>query len=1074
MLSNFKLLRVLAIILYMHSYLPCQAQIAYLPINASTIKAYDVNSNTVLANIPVSGVLSKVIPNPDGTKVYLLGSSIQVLDVFTQSITNTINLSNPIVSTCISHDGQFLYFATFDNTYPYTCYLYKLNTQTNVVSYLVSSQHIYHDLCISPDDDKLYLIGNTHAIVFNTSNFYSYNSMLYLESNSSGGTRGCLNSDGSILYTLGESAGRFNIINTINYSVDTSCLLGPYGGFNAINCMQFDPIANRIYVGGLSLGPSNLISYNATSNQVDYSHTFSAYHLPTSLALNEEGTHCYSIGTELGNVNVLRVLDIANNTDMTEISNVVALQNGSKNFLAKLRPEIDIQGGILSQSIIDGDLTPSFPDRTDFGNVNTTSYASQTFKIVNTGLAPLLISSINLSGVHASLFALGALPSEIPIGGVDSFIVYFYPSSPDIKTANVVIQSNDFNEGIYDFAIQGTGTLPIYAYTTNAAANTVGVIDRHTNEHVLDINVGNYPNGICFNPSKSKLFVSNSISNNVSIINTLSNSVEETISVGNYPVGLCTSPDGTKLYVANQNSNSISVVNVNALSIEAIIPVGNQPFGVCVSLDGTKVFVSNLGSNTVSVINTITNAVVTTLNVGVAPKGITINPSGNIVYVANSGSNTVSSFNVSNLTMNANVLVGNSPYSICFNATGTRYYVSNYYDFTVLSVPIAGGFQQTIAVGNYPAGMSLNETGTQLWVTNYGSDNISIINTSNNLLSNTIASGSGPISFGHSIASIGIPEILVKGGNLPLLQNIENYDYTPALSNNTNFGQVNAGNSLSKTFYIQNTGSNDLIINNIDLYGPNASMFNIILIPFTIPAGVTDSFKIAFTPTSAGMHDAYIHITSNVPNLGNLYFGIQGEGVGVFEISMQVKLFLQGFYQSASSMKSVLVNQNIPSALPIHTDDVQVALMNQLPPHQLEFSFNGILHTDGHMICSFPAATNGNAYYIRFLHRNSIETWSKYPVTIETNTIYDFTTSASQAYGDNQAEVEPGIWAIYSGDIDQDGAVTVNDFSLWEGDANNFESGYKATDLDGDGGVATNDFTIWEANSNNFVGSITP
>ncbi len=1069
--------KILVLFFLMQGAMFCHAQVAYLAFNSTTVKAYDVTTNTVLANIPVSESPIRVIPHPDGTKAYLFKNSIQVLDVATQTITNTINVTETLMSTCISHDGQYLYFNTLvPNAYPYEIKLYKLNTQTNLVSYLTSLQNGYYDMSISPNDDKLYLVGNSEAIVFNTTNFSSYITIPFLVYNNFGQTMCCLNNDGSKLFVTGETIGRLNIINTLNYTVDTSCLFGPWGGFQSTTCMQYNPVTNRIYVAGIDgSSAGKWISYDIATNQVENTINFNPFLSPLSMEINDEGTLCYTVGGELINAGTMRTINTTNNTILSGVTNIGTIWNRSKNFIVKLRPEIDIQVGPSILSIADGDNTPSLSDKTDFGNVNTTGYATQMYKIKNTGLAPLHIPTISLTGPNASMFAISAMPMDIPVGGVDSFAVYFYPSSPGTKSAVVNINNNDFNEGVYDFAIQGTGTLPKYVYNTQAAANTVGVIDRNTNQHVMDINVGSYPNGMCFNSTKSKLFVTNSNSNDVSVINTLTNSVIQTISVGSYPVGICASPNGDKLYVANQNSNSVSVVNLHTLTVDATIPVGNLPFGICISLDGSKVFVSNHGSNTVSVINTATQNVIATLNVGLAPKGITINPSGTIVYVANSGSNNVSSFNVSNNAMNPNVSVGNSPYSICFNATGTKYYVSNYYDFTVRSVPIAGGFPQTIAVGNYPAGMSLSEDGTQLWVTNYGTDNMTVINTSNNAVINTIGVGSGPISFGNSVATIGVPEIKVKGGSMPMLLQIENYDYTPAINDNTNMGNANAGSNLTKTFYIQNTGSSELVINGIDLYGPDASMFGLNQVPNIIAAGTIDSFKITFTPTANGTKLAYVHIASNVTNLSNFYFGIQGEGVGVFEFPIQVKLFLQGYYQGASSMQAVMLNQNAPAANATQTDFVQLELRDPIFPYEVVFISYGVLQTDGNMTCSIPYAAMGHNYYIGVRHRNSIETWSANPVLMSNQTTYDFTTAANQAYGSNQVEVEPGVFALFSGDINQDGYIDGFDYPDFDTDSQNNVSGmYVATDLNGDGYVDGFDYPIFDENSQNNVSIVTP
>ncbi|MBL7772952.1 MAG: hypothetical protein JNM95_08830 [Chitinophagaceae bacterium] len=76
------------------------------------------------------------------------------------------------------------------------------------------------------------------------------------------------------------------------------------------------------------------------------------------------------------------------------------------------------------------------------------------------------------------------------------------------------------------------------------------------------------------------------------------------------------------------------------------------------------------------------------------------------------------------------------------------------------------------------------------------------------------------------------------------------------------------------------------------------------------------------------------------------------------------------------------------------------------------------------------------------------------------NANYDFSTSANQAFGSNQKDVEPGVWAIYSGDINQDGAIDVFDYLLQDTDIIASVSGYLPFDLNGDGSVDAFDYFV--------------
>jgi len=88
-----------------------------------------------------------------------------------------------------------------------------------------------------------------------------------------------------------------------------------------------------------------------------------------------------------------------------------------------------------------------------------------------------------------------------------------------------------------------------------------------------------------------------------------------------------------------------------------------------------------------------------------------------------------------------------------------------------------------------------------------------------------------------------------------------------------------------------------------------------------------------------------------------------------------------------------------------------------------------------------------------------------------------FTNSDAQtnnAYGDNQKEVEPGVFAIYSGDINQDGVVDIFDVIDMDNDVINFNAGYIPTDLNGDGVTDIFDVILLDNNVLAFVAATSP
>ena len=72
---------------------------------------------------------------------------------------------------------------------------------------------------------------------------------------------------------------------------------------------------------------------------------------------------------------------------------------------------------------------------------------------------------------------------------------------------------------------------------------------------------------------------------------------------------------------------------------------------------------------------------------------------------------------------------------------------------------------------------------------------------------------------------------------------------------------------------------------------------------------------------------------------------------------------------------------------------------------------------------------------------------------------YDFTTLVTKAYGNNLHALGDGNFAIWSGDVNQDGIVESTDYSSVENSSQNFVFGYVNDDLTGDGIVESSDYS---------------
>jgi PKD repeat protein len=182
-----------------------------------------------------------------------------------------------------------------------------------------------------------------------------------------------------------------------------------------------------------------------------------------------------------------------------------------------------------------------------------------------------------------------------------------------------------------------------------------------------------------------------------------------------------------------------------------------------------------------------------------------------------------------------------------------------------------------------------------------------------------------------------------------------------------------------------------------------------------------------------------------------------------------VKLFLQGYYIGSGTMRAA-VN---PVLYPTLCDTVTVELHNSVTPFGLSNLNRSTVTVTGDGSFLFPTTVLGQSFYIVVKHRNSLQTWSASPVTITSGGSYDFTNAANKAFGSNQIQVSPGVYAFYSGDISngilggiQDGQITTSDFNELQNSVTQFLNNYNYHDLTGDFVVESMDYSLLENNLN--------
>ncbi len=216
-------------------------------------------------------------------------------------------------------------------------------------------------------------------------------------------------------------------------------------------------------------------------------------------------------------------------------------------------------------------------------------------------------------------------------------------------------------------------------------------------------------------------------------------------------------------------------------------------------------------------------------------------------------------------------------------------------------------------------------------------------------------------------------------------------------------------------------------------------------------------------------HDNETSVNPGNPELCN---GIDDNCNGIIDDTvcnsvLYLKLYIQGYF-SAGLMTAPLFNTGFSSQAD-DCDSIVVILIDAQTLTETE-TRKAIVKTNGESEISFISATIGKPYYIKTLHRSAIETWSSQALNWQIVNQYNFTDSASAAFGNNQVEITPGIWAFWSGDIGgisfgiQDGRIDELDIIHNENEVLQLKSGYFHEDLNGDGIVESSDFSILENN----------
>jgi YVTN family beta-propeller protein len=179
---------------------------------------------------------------------------------------------------------------------------------------------------------------------------------------------------------------------------------------------------------------------------------------------------------------------------------------------------------------------------------------------------------------------------------------------------------------------------------TNAAGDSVMLIDPETNKVVGEIKDIEVNHGAAVSPDGSRFYITNEAESTLDVADTKTLKVTKHIPLTNHPNNVAVSKDGKRVYVAIvQGAGAVDVIDATTLTRVKSIRTEGGIHNVYVTPDGNFVVAGSIPGKTINVIDQKTEEIVWTLPTeeGVRPMAFDTNPDGSTkrIFVELSGFN---------------------------------------------------------------------------------------------------------------------------------------------------------------------------------------------------------------------------------------------------------------------------------------------------------------------------------------------------------------------------------------------------------------------------------------------------
>jgi hypothetical protein len=512
------------------------------------------------------------------------------------------------------------------------------------------------------------------------------------------------------------------------------------------------------------------------------------------------------------------------------------------------------------------------PQEIHFGAqpVSTTS-PSQPVLISNDGNSPMEITGIAITGNGASQFQFSSpvLPQTIPVGQSTSVNVTFTPSETGTKSATLFVSTT--TSGTEAVALTGTGTAaPVLSYTpgslnfgdspvgSTSPALTITVSNLGTGPLVISSLTLSGPNPSDFAVSSSPLPIT---------VNSGASTIVKVTFTASVP-----GPRAAVVVMADNAADSPHLINVYGNGIAPALEVnppaisfGDQPLNTPSVAQILTMKSTGTAPLIISALS-ITGTNNSDFAISAKPLPITIPPGQTSVISVVFTPAAVG-------TRNATVLVtdnaAGSPHSIPLAGNG-------------IAVPVMTVLTPNLAFGDVELGqkstksISVKNTGDAnliISAVNFSGANASDFASEGNSFPITVAPGATatlnvaftPAALGSRSASVGLTHNATGTASVVL----SGTGVQPSITitpGSLSFGnQLVRTTSATKNVVVSNSGTSNLIINNVTISGSAATEFSFTAVatPITIAPSASTTISVTFTPDTTGARTASLVITDN-------------------------------------------------------------------------------------------------------------------------------------------------------------------------------------------------------------------